>query len=248
VGTEQTGRPASNAGRPARSTRLPRRSSRLGRWRAGTLVALELDHVLIAVANLAAAAREIDARYGLASIEGGRHAGWGTVNRIVPLGETYVELISVADQAEAGQSSFGSWVAAALSERPQPLGWAVRTHELDEIARRLDLEVTAGSRPSRGGGVLRWRLAGLEQAAADPVLPFFLEWGPGTPFPGRIAATHRASDLRITELQLRGDADRLAAWLGGHNLPLTLRPGTPAVTGVVLTGAEGEIVLDADRL
>jgi hypothetical protein len=36
---------------------------------------LELDHVLLAVADLDAAAREIEARYGLTSVEGGRHPG-----------------------------------------------------------------------------------------------------------------------------------------------------------------------------
>jgi hypothetical protein len=46
--------------------------------RATTLVALELDHVLIAVVDLAEAAREIEARHGLASLEGGRHPSWGT--------------------------------------------------------------------------------------------------------------------------------------------------------------------------
>jgi Glyoxalase-like domain len=67
---------------------------------------LELDHVLIAVADLANAAREIEARHGLASVEGGRHPGWGTANRIVPLGETYLELIAVIAGAEAARSPF----------------------------------------------------------------------------------------------------------------------------------------------
>ena len=81
--------------------------------------ALELDHVLIAVADLAAAARELEVRHGLASVEGGRHPGWGTANRIVPLGDTYLELIAVVDEAEAAESPFGRWVAAA---QPGPLG------------------------------------------------------------------------------------------------------------------------------
>src|SRR5438132_3854521 len=79
------------------------RSTRLG--------SLDLDHVLIAVADLASAGREIETRHGLASVEGGRHPGWGTANRIVPLGEAYLELIAVSDEAEAAQSPFGSWVA-----------------------------------------------------------------------------------------------------------------------------------------
>jgi Glyoxalase-like domain len=210
--------------------------------------ALELDHVLIAVADLAAAGREMEARHGLASVEGGRHPGWGTANRIVPLGAAYLELVAVVDEAEAAQSAFGSWVARTSPGLAKPLGWAVRTNELDEVARRLGLVVTAGSRVTRGGQLLRWRLAGIEQAAAEPSIPFFIEWGPGTPFPGEAPASHRAPGVQITKLQLAGDADRLAAWLGAHRLPTSVHPGTPAVTSIILTGATGEIVLETERL
>jgi Glyoxalase-like domain len=212
------------------------------------VVALELDHVLIAVADLAAAAQKIEVRHGLDSIEGGRHPGWGTANRIVPLGEAYLELVAVIDETEAAQSRFGGWVAAAGPTLPRPLGWAVRTSELDDVARRLDLTVAAGSRAGRSGKLLRWRLAGIERAATEPSLPFFIEWGHGTPLPGRATATHRAGPVQIAELRLDGDADRLAAWLGAHDLPITVRPGRPAVSSIVLTGAADEIVLDADRL
>lgn len=226
-----------------------RTRARLGapRW-ATTLVALELDHVLIAVADLAAAAQEIEARHGLASTEGGRHPGWGTANRIVPLGDAYLELVAVVDEAEAAQSPFGRWVAAAHPSLPRLLGWAVRTHELDDFARRLDLTVAAGSRTGQSGQHVRWRLAGIEQATADPSLPFFIEWGHGTPLPGRAPATHPAGAVQIATLRLDGDADRLAAWLGAHRLPITLRRGRPAVASIVLTGAAGEIVLDNNRM
>ena len=217
------------------------------RW-ATRLVVLELDHVLIAVADLAATAQEIEVRHGLASIEGGRHPGWGTANRIVPLGEAYLELVAIVDEAEAARSPFGRWVAAAHPTLPRPLGWAVRTHKLDDIARRLDLTVAAGSRAGRSGQLVRWRLAGIERATAEPSLPFFIEWGHGTPLPGRATATHRAGAVQIAKLRLDGDADRLATWLGSNRLPITVRPGPAAVASIVLTGAAGEIVLDADRL
>lgn len=111
---------------------------------------LELDHVLLAVADLQAAAREIEARYGLTSVEGGRHPGWGTANRIVPLGETYLELVTVIDQAEAAQSPFGSWVADTHPALARPLGWAVRTDPLNDVARRLGLAVSANTRRVMG--------------------------------------------------------------------------------------------------
>jgi Glyoxalase-like domain len=215
---------------------------------ATTLNALELDHVLIAVADLAVAAREIEARHGLASIEGGRHPGWGTANRIVPLGDTYLELVSVVDEAEAAQSLFGSWVARLRSKPAQLLGWAVRTHELDEVARRLGLAIGVGSRATRSGQVLRWRLAGIEQAAGEPSLPFFIEWAQGTPFPGRAPTRHPAGAVQIAQLQVDGDANRLTAWLGAHGLRIAVRAGAPAVASIVLTGPRGEIILDADLL
>jgi hypothetical protein len=212
---------------------------------ASTLLVLELDHVLIAVADLAAASREIEARYGLASTEGGRHPGWGTSNRIVPLGEAYLELVAVVDQAEAAQSPFGRWVAGVRPGLCEPLGWAVRTHELDAVARRLGLTVQAGSRVAPGGELLRWRTAGVEEAAAEPSLPFFIEWEQGVPLPSQAIATHPVGRVEIRKLVLDGDADRLAAWLGNESLPITVRPGTSAIASIVLSGAAGDIVLAA---
>lgn len=209
----------------------------------GTLRGLELDHVLIAVADLEAAASEIEGRYGLTAVEGGRHSGWGTANWIVPFGENYLELVAVVDEADAARSPFGRWVAAARPAPFQVLGWAVRTRELDAIARRLELTISEGARAGRDGRLVRWRLVGVEQAATEPFLPFFIEWGQGTSPPGRADATHRAGPVTIAELRLLGDADRLTTWLGDHLLPITLRAGAPAVDSVLVTGASGEIVI-----
>lgn len=207
-------------------------------------MSLELDHVLLAVTDLAAAARAIDERHGLTSVEGGRHAGWGTANRIVPLGETFLELIAVVDPAEAAGSAFGSWVAAGATSEGMPLGWAVRTDDLDEVVDRLGLVVEAKSRKDASGRTLRWRVAGIEESAAEPSLPFFLEWGDGTPFPGRAPVTHSAGAVEIARLELDGDRQRLADWLGSHQLPITMREDGPAVASVMLSSAGGEFTLD----
>jgi hypothetical protein len=86
----------------------------------------------------------------------------------------------------------------------------------------------------------------MEQAAADPSLPFFIEWGDGTPLPGRTRADHRAMQLRIDDVQLTGDADRLEDWLGAHRLPITVRTGPPAVIGVVLLSASDRTAIPGD--
>jgi len=178
---------------------------------------------LIAAADLASAARE----FGLASIEGGRHPGWGTANRIVPLGDAYLELVAVVDEAEAAQHPFGRWVAGAPAG---PLGWAVRTDRLDDVAHRLGLTVSDGSRVGRDGRLIQWRLAGVEEAAAEPCLPFFIEWAPRTTLPGH------AGDSAEIALELSGDAERLSDWLGDHRLPITVRSGAPAIVRIDLDG------------
>jgi hypothetical protein len=204
---------------------------------------VQLDHVLIAVSDLRAARLEIEERYGLTSVEGGGHPAWGTANRIVPLGDSYLELIAVVDAAKAGQSSFGRWVAAAASSTFRPLGWAVRTSQLDEVARRLALSIHAGSRRTPGGDELRWRSAGLDRAAAEPSLPFFIEWGPGTQLPGRAEIHHAAGAAKIARLVLSADAGRLAGWLGKHQLPIVVSGGKPAVTAIYIAVDGREITL-----
>ena len=170
--------------------------------------------MLLAVTDLAATARELQTRYGLTSVEGGRHPDWGTANRIVPLGTSYLELVTVVDRA-AANSSFGRWVASGASRPGRPLGWAVRTGQLDQLARRLGLTVHSGARVASSGEVLRWRSAGIDQAAAESSLPFFIEWAAGARLPGATAVAHPAAPAGISKLLLEGDPDRLAAWPPG---------------------------------
>ena len=204
---------------------------------------MQLDHVLIAVADLGPAGLEIEERHGLTSVEGGHHPAWGTANRIVPLGDSYLELIAVIDADMASQSPIGRWVASAASTALRPLGWAVRTPNFDEVALRLGLTIQAGSRRTPDGDELRWRTAGLDQAAAEPSLPFFIDWGPGTQLPGRAEIHHAAGAAKIARLALSADAGRLADWLGDHHLPIVVSAGKPAVTAIYIAVDGGETML-----
>jgi hypothetical protein len=206
---------------------------------------VELDHVLVAVADLATAAGDFETRYGLSSIEGGRHPAWGTANRIVPLGDSYIELVTVLDATAARDSVLGRWVAEGMSEEGRPIGWAVRTLDIDTVAQRLGLPVRNGSRKNPDGTLIQWRSAGIEQAAAEPALPFFIEWTAGTTLPGRAAINHRAGPARISRLMVDGDATRLKQWLGGQGLPVVVRPGPPAVAGIVVLASAQELVVCA---
>jgi Glyoxalase-like domain len=202
---------------------------------------VELDHVLFAVTDLGAAASHLAKHHGLDSVEGGRHPGWGTANRIVPLGNAYLELIAVVDEREAAESVVGRWVSAGTSGPSRVLGWAVRTPDLDGVAERLDLTPMPGSRATPAGDVMRWRTVGVDQAAACPTLPFFIERSHGVPFPGATAVP----SATISRLELSGSPLALSAWLGDHSLPIRIRRGSPGIARVVLAGKSGEILLDS---
>ena len=179
-----------------------------------------VDHVVIAVPELDVATARLDEQHGLTALEGGRHRGWGTANRIVPLGSCYLELVTVVDEAEAASSVFGRWVTDLL-DGAEVMGWAARTPDIRADAARLGVEVVDGARTSRTGARLTWRLAGVERAAADPATPFLIEWGEGTSLPGAAPVEHRAGpDAHLVELVVRADAAALAHWLGADELPV----------------------------
>jgi hypothetical protein len=205
---------------------------------------LRIDHVIVGVSDLDQAGPAFLDRYGLDSVEGGRHAGWGTANRVVPLGPDYLELLGVTDPAEAAASPTGQWLAAVLPEGDRPLAWAVSTDDLDGVASRLGVEVLPGERERPDGIVLRWRMAGVERAMSEPSLPFFISWDvPPELHPGRAAATHRVEPRGIGWVQVGGDEARVRAWLGDADLPVRVAEGAPGLHAVGVAAAGGEIVV-----
>jgi hypothetical protein len=201
---------------------------------------LAIDHVILPVRDLALEAAELEARYGLGSFEGGRHPAWGTANRIVPLGDSYLELVAVVDHETAGQTAFGQWIAAATPGRL--LGWAVRTDSIDAIARRLGLPVLTGSRTTPNGAVITWRSVGTDIAVRDPGLPFFIQWGDGVPLPGSAAVEHRGGPVTLKMVSVAADPVRLAEWLGDHDLPIDVT-GLPGTSAITLTGGRGDFTI-----
>ena len=69
---------------------------------------MQVDHVLLASGDPTLSSSVLASRGGLDSFAGGRHPGWGTANRIVPLGHAYLELVSILDEDEAPSSRTGS--------------------------------------------------------------------------------------------------------------------------------------------
>jgi Glyoxalase-like domain len=172
---------------------------------------LGIDHVVIAVPDLDAAANKLEQSVGIVATGGGRHPALGTANRLVWLGDTYVELVTIVDDAVAAGSWLGGPVRAALAEEGGFVTWAVASDDLDvDVASFRSLgadygDLLDGERRHPDGEIVRWRLALPRRLGpADP--PFLIEHDPAS-------AEWRPADraLRMAQTHPIGGSDAPAA-------------------------------------
>jgi glyoxalase-like protein len=204
-------------------------------------MAARIDHLLMAVRDLDAAAARLESDYGLASIPGGSHPAMGTANRLVPLGHQYVELLAVED------ASNPSAVAARITEWSAGgdalAGVSLAVEDIDAVAARIGSVVVPLERTT-SDGVVRFAVTGMEGALGPERLPFFIQWGDGAEY--RLGAgppTHRVAVEGIAWLELSGDPDRARDWLGGDVDGVHLTGGRPGAYRAGIATGEGEIVL-----
>lgn len=146
-----------------------------------------IDHVALAVPDLAAGVAAFQELTGVPPLTGGSHAGLGTANNLVGLGVgAYLEIIGPdPDQPEPVQPRpFG---LDRLSGA-RVVGWCVRPPDLNQAvatarARGYDPGTPRTmSRRQATGVVLSWRLTRLPVDLAQGVVPFMIDWGT-TPHP-----------------------------------------------------------------
>lgn len=205
---------------------------------------LAIDHVIVTVADPASWARQLEDRTGLAAVPGGRHEGLGTSNWILPLGDTYLELMTVADRGEAERSALGRWVIEQTRGGDRLAAVCLRTDDIDDVADRTGHRPQAMSRNAHDGSALHWQLVGLDAAMSNERLPFFIQWDIADgQHPGAIAADHRVRPRGLTWIEHGGDADRLGSWLGDHALPIRWVDEPPGPRRVAIATTEGTVVL-----
>jgi hypothetical protein len=206
---------------------------------------LRLDHVVYAITDLDQAAVRFREEFGLDSTEGGRHERWGTANRIVPLGDQYLELVAAVDEPVAAKTAFGRGV---LERAEGDGGWftmAAVADDLDAVATRLGLEVGTGSRTRPDGQTVRWRMAGLDDPRREAWMPFFLIWDVSDELhPGRARAGHGVRATGLGRVEVGGDTERLRTWLGGDELPIRVTDDQPGIHRVAISTPDGQLVIE----
>jgi hypothetical protein len=186
---------------------------------------VRIDHVIYAAADLDPATARLAALLELPAAGGGRHDGMGTHNRIIPLGGGFLEVLAVADADEAAGSPLGRAVLGRIEATGEGLmGWAVAVEDVGAIASARGLPVTTIGRQG-----MTARLAGVAEAMAEPMLPFFIERDPGIADPGSDVAGEG-----IAWIEVGGDAARLHAWLGRADVPVHVVEGPAEVRAMCI--------------
>ncbi len=187
-------------------------------------MSLTLDHVILVVADLAAASRELSQALDLHVEQGGEHPGWGTHNAIVRLGSSYLELIAVNNLQLAQQRPRGTRLLSSLERGGGWLGYALRSDDLDRDVRDLrgrGLEIGTpepGRRMRPDGIELRWRTAAFDEAMWGGLLPFVIqhERPPAATQSDILTIEVGATDLRRASAiytNLLGEGLDTASWL-----------------------------------
>ena len=135
-----------------------------------------IDHIIIGVRDLEAAAAQFGQKLGLLASGGGIHPIGGTANRIIVIGDTYLELIAVRAPSEAQQSMVerlakgeGYLNVALASDNIEAEGASMRERGISIIGPKR------GELRSADGRSRSWSRIDVEQAVLAQRYPFLIQ-------------------------------------------------------------------------
>ena len=214
-----------------------------------------VDHLVVAAASLGQGAAWCEATLGVVPGPGGRHALFGTHNRLLRLDGPdfeccYLEIIAIDPEAPPPTRSrwFGLDTAplqAAVAARPRLVHVVARCDDVDAARTRI---VAAGHDPGpvlEAGrdtprGRLDWRITVPDDGrlAAAGALPTLLQWRGAHP-----TDAMPPSGLSLRALRLGGIAPALRAAYALHGVAWSDRPA-PALHALIATPG-GDVPLES---
>lgn len=203
-----------------------------------------IDHVIWGTRDRSAAGGRFWDEFGLASYEGGVHPAFGTGNRIIPLGDSYLEIMGIADMDVARENPLGQFILSQTENGDRWIAWCLRTDDIDATAERAGSAVLPGQRVRPDGGMVSWRLAGLEAALGAPPMPFFIAWDDPASHPGAVPLEHRVGAPRIESLTLSGDEAAVKGH-AGPGVPMQFEGGPPGIRAVTLATDAATLTIES---
>lgn len=180
---------------------------------------LKVDHLAVVAADLETGVAAVEAALGVRLAPGGQHPHMGTHNRLLNLGEAYLEVI--APDPSLPRPAHARWFSMdRFSGPPRLTNWICATDDLDAALREAPAGAGVATPLSRGD--FRWRIAIPASGTLpyDDAFPALIQWeGAAHPAPRLPDAGARLTGLTLIHPQ----ANALRAWL-------SLRLPDPRVT------------------
>lgn len=169
------------------------------------------DHIAISAATLEEGVAWVEDRLGLALAGGGKHGHMATHNRLIGMGDLYLEVI--AADPDAPRPTWPRWFDLDdFAGRPRLTNWVARVDDLDRALPRCPAGIGVPVQLARGD--YRWRMAvpATGKLPFDGHFPALIQWQ------GALHPTGALPDpgLRLTRLILtHPEAPALRAALSG---------------------------------
>jgi hypothetical protein len=136
---------------------------------------LRLDHLAVTAMTLEAGVAATEAALGVALVQGGKHALMGTHNRLLGLGDVYLEVIAVDPEAMApGRPRW--FDMDRFTGAPRLTNWIARC---DDLAQAVALSPAGVGVPTAfERGDLRWEMAVPQDGRLpfDGAFPALIAW------------------------------------------------------------------------
>jgi Glyoxalase-like domain len=135
-----------------------------------------IDHIIIGVNNLEKAAKHFSQNLGLTVSGGGIHPTGGTANRIIVIGDTYLELIAIHALAEAQQSMLDR-----LAIHEGYLNFVLASNDIEADSHAMTsrgipiLGPSAGSLRTDDGRTRGWSRTHIERPDLAQQYPFVIQ-------------------------------------------------------------------------
>jgi hypothetical protein len=173
---------------------------------------LRLDHLAVVAGRLEEGVTAIERLFGVPMAGGGKHPLMGTHNRLLNLGDLYLEVIAI--DPEAPHPGRPRWFDMdRVSGPPRLTNWVAAC---DDLAAELALGPTGIGLPvALSRGDFRWQMAVPEDGRLpfDGAFPALIRWE-GTAHPASVLPDH---GLRLTRLEIgHPQAPLLQAALAGR--------------------------------
>lgn len=125
--------------------------------------------------------KDIESKFGVAPIYGGRHMNQGTHNALIYLGsDCYFEILAADPNSQIEPPR---WMGIDLIDSPKLTRWAIST---DDFAGDLKIlkglnphlaKAIKGSRKTTNGDLLQWQMSVPLPSPEIEITPFLLDWG-----------------------------------------------------------------------